>query len=94
MRGIFRGNPEKGKFEVVRGNAARATEIPLTESATAGGAASSSKDDSRPSSAGRGEDVRSPLVVDPNVGIVEEENEDSVYPEDEIPMPSTSRPIS
>ena len=27
------------------------------------------------------------------MGIVEEENEDSVYPEDEIPMPSTSRPI-
>src|SRR5208282_2776778 len=89
LRGIFRGNPEKGKFEVVRGNAARATEIPLTESATASGAARSSKDDSRPSSAGRGEDIRSPLVV----GIVEEENEDSVYPEDEIPLPSTSRPI-
>jgi hypothetical protein len=79
IKGVFRGNPEKGKFEVVRGNAARATDIPLTESTKTGGG---TEEDSRPSSAGRGEDVRSPLVVDPNVRIVEEENEDSIYEED------------
>jgi hypothetical protein len=76
LKGVFRGNPEKGKFEVVRGNAARATDIPLTENVKVG------EDGSRPSSAGRGEDVRSPLVVDPNVRILEEENEDSIYEED------------
>ena len=75
LKGVFRGNPEKGKFEVVRGNAARATDIPLTEN-------TKGEEGSIPSSAGRGEDVRSPLVVDPNVRIVEEENEDSIYEED------------
>src|SRR5208282_817437 len=80
LRGIFRGNPEKGKFEVVRGNAARASEIPLTESNNGGG--TTSREDSRPSSAGRGDDVRSPLVVDRNTRIVEEEHEDSIYQEE------------
>lgn len=85
LRGMFRGNPEKGKFEVVRGNAARTSEIPLTEN-------EGQREDSRPSSAGRGEDVRSPLVVDPsNVRIVEEEHEDSIFQDD---PPSTSRPTT
>ena len=83
LKGVFRGNPEKGKFEVVRGNAARATDIPLTEN-------NKGEDGSRPSSAGRGEDVRSPLVVDPHGRIVEE-NEDSIYEED---LPSSGLPLA
>jgi hypothetical protein len=65
---LFRPNPEKGKFEVVRGNAARATEIPLTEKP-------SSKDagESRPGTAGKGEDAESPLV-DSNIRLVHEDH--------------------
>lgn len=64
---IFSRNPDKGKFEVVRGNAAR-TEIPLTEN---------TREMSRPSSAGKGDDVRSPLVSTDS-RILEDENEDVI----------------
>ena len=63
---LFRPNPEKGKFEVVRGNAARATEIPLTEKP-------SSKDASDSGTAGKGDDSESPLV-DSNDRFVEEDD--------------------
>jgi Transient receptor potential (TRP) ion channel len=87
LRGLFRGNPDKGKFEVVRGNAAR-TEIPLEQNPasvpgrTEGG-------DSRPSSAGRGEDVRSPLVIDTQARIPEEEGDET---EEHPHSPQPSRP--
>lgn len=65
---LFRPNPEKGKFEVVRGNAARATEIPLTEKPS-----SKNSSDSRPGTAGKGEDVESPLV-DSGIRLVDDEH--------------------
>lgn len=74
LRGVFRRNPEKGKFEVVRGNAAR-TEIPLTENTG-----------SRPSTAGKGESVRSPLV-ESNMRIVEDEQEDEGLSDEIISTP-------
>ena len=105
LRSLFRGNPDKGKFEVVRGNVAR-TEIPLEQNTSTGGTTTGggtrtmtqiSEENSRPSSAGREGDVRSPLVVNPNASRIpeEDENEDSsLYPEDDIPhspVPTTSR---
>jgi len=102
LRSLFRGNPEKGKFEVVRGNAART----LEQSTSTGGITTgdgtrtmtqTSEGDSRPSSAGREGDVRVPLVINPKTSRIseEDENEDSsIYPEDDIPqspVPTTSR---
>ena len=84
---LFRGNPEKGKFEVVRGNVARATDIPLAEK----------KVDSRPSTAGKGDDVESPLVESGRgIQMVEEHpDEDGRKLSEEIPSTSLAmRPES
>lgn len=86
---MFRGNPEKGKFEVVRGTAARATEIPLTEKA---------KDpESRSSTAGKGEDVRSPLVTQGPRIVEEEEHDDNPVPltreSEDIPTTPVHPPV-
>lgn len=82
---LFRGNPDKGKFEVVRGNVGRTTEIPLTDATVKSG--------SRPSTAGKGESVDSPLVESNGAGgirmVEEHPDEDGLKNRVSEDIPST-----